>query len=126
MKYVNLEKIELIRELDPGEGQQLLKSLINMYLEATPLLILQMESESQKGAFRVLGKLAHDLKSTSANLGIQFISECGSKIEKICLDQDSVGPEDDKTIDDQIDKINEVYVQVKIELESLLNKKNNS
>jgi HPt (histidine-containing phosphotransfer) domain-containing protein len=71
--------LKAIRELDPDGKAGLLQQVIEMYLQASPPLISQIESGLASGNADSVRIAAHTLKSSSANLGAQGLAQtCGA------------------------------------------------
>ena len=73
---------ELEAAVGPGIGR-----IIATYLENTPRLIAQMKTAAEVPDLSLLRGLAHSLKSSSANLGADALSEAAKRIELEALQQ---------------------------------------
>jgi HPt (histidine-containing phosphotransfer) domain-containing protein len=75
---LNLNKLDLLRQLDPGGGAVFLKKLISIYLSSAPVSLEQIENAIQLADSYALRKTAHIFKSGAANMGAE-------KLAEICL-----------------------------------------
>jgi HPt (histidine-containing phosphotransfer) domain-containing protein len=73
--------LKAIRELDPDGKAGLLQQVIEMYLQASPPLISQIESGLASGNADSVRIAAHTLKSSSANLGAQGLAQTCAALE---------------------------------------------
>ncbi len=69
-----LDELEAV--IGPGVGH-----IIATYLDNTPRLIAQMKTAAEVPDLPLLRELAHSLKSSSANLGAEALSEAAKRIE---------------------------------------------
>ncbi len=68
---------EVVAELFEGIGSDpdTLKELFQMYLDTTPKFIEEIKKAFQKNDAKLIAKLAHSLKSSSASLGLRVLAE---------------------------------------------------
>ena len=67
--------------VNDGKNQNFLKEIINIYLEATPDLIQDMKNAVQTKNKELFIRTAHNLKSSSANLGAMKLSRISENLE---------------------------------------------
>lgn len=117
MSLIDQKAIENILELQSKTGKNLLKDLIDLYVESTPDIVSQMISLSFQKNYLELSNLAHSLKSSSANLGVQSVMEAARDIEyKISVEEKYT----DEEITALVNKIESEYPKAFTELQSLV------
>lgn len=112
---LNLNKLDLLRQLDPGGGALFLKKLISIYLSSVPVSLEQIENAIQLAdssyAFK---KAAHTFKSSAANMGAE-------KLAEICLQLEEYGENHQlNEASDLLGKLQCEFQQVTVSLEELL------
>ena len=80
---INETVLGALRELDEAGGMALAHSLIRLFLETAPAQLAEIESAARAGDARAVGRLAHVLKSSSANLGAHTLSEHYRELERL-------------------------------------------
>ena len=78
MSYIEIQSIENLLLLQKETGHNLLKTLIDLYLEQLPTSFQQMQVAMKAQDFTTLRRESHTLKSSSAMLGAM-------QIQKLCL-----------------------------------------
>jgi signal transduction histidine kinase/CheY-like chemotaxis protein/HPt (histidine-containing phosphotransfer) domain-containing protein len=78
---IDPQALSAIRALQTEEQPDLLKNVIAIYLEETPLLLHELEQAVKAGNRTKIRRLAHTLKSSSANLGAAGLAELCRKLE---------------------------------------------
>ena len=81
MEIIEKSAIENIRDLEEKTGRPLLVQLIELYKQSTPSVVIKMRDFLQGSAFVELGREAHSLKSSSANIGVHSIRDLSKQIE---------------------------------------------
>lgn len=76
-KYINLSYIKEISEGSPD----LMKELINIYIQQVPSFHSQMEHYYSLGKYELLGKLAHKVKNSVAMMGIAELTSDMKELE---------------------------------------------
>lgn len=77
--YVNLDYLRQISSND----QTIIRKAIEKFLDTTPELLAQMETQLQADDHQALSKSAHKLKSSVAFMGIEAIKDTLLKIENV-------------------------------------------
>ncbi len=85
---INVAHFEQLRELDEAGGMGLAQEVIGIFLDTSAQAVGQVESALAKADVLALGKAAHSLKSSSANVGAQRLSGYYLQLEKLCRAQD--------------------------------------
>jgi two-component system sensor histidine kinase/response regulator len=80
---LNRETLDGLRELDPNGGDELARELMGMFLESTPAAMSQLRRALDAGDAAVVGRVAHTLKSSAANLGAESLSIAMRELEKL-------------------------------------------
>jgi len=111
---LNLDKLDLLRQLDPGGGALFLKKLISIYLSSVPVSLEQIENAIQLADSYALRKAAHTFKSSAANVGAE-------KLAEICLQLEEYGENHQlNEASDLLGKLQCESQQVTVSLEELL------
>ena len=63
--------INQLRNIDPDGKRNLLRRLVEMYLESAPLVIQEIQQDLAKSDTEHLMLLVHRFKTTNANLGLK-------------------------------------------------------
>ena len=79
-----LNNLSLIQR--PG-APSLLKRLITLYLESSPVYLEAIYKSAQSNEAQALSEAAHSLKSSSANLGAKTLTEICLKLEKLAREE---------------------------------------
>jgi two-component system, sensor histidine kinase and response regulator len=80
---VNRETLDGLRDLDPTGSDALVKELLGMFLQSTPLAIEQLRGAIEAGDATVVGRVAHTLKSSAANVGAESLAAVMRELEKL-------------------------------------------
>ncbi len=84
---INLAHFEQLRELDTDGGMGLAQEVIEIFLETSPKEVGRVKSALAQADVVALGKAAHSLKSSTANVGAQRLSGYYLELEKLCRAQ---------------------------------------
>ncbi len=79
---------ERIEELLSALPRQKVLGLVSAYLDATRLLHAEIIEAAAKKDFTEIARIAHDLRSTSAQLGANRLAEAAGKLEQAGLSSD--------------------------------------
>jgi HPt (histidine-containing phosphotransfer) domain-containing protein len=80
---LNRETLNGLRDLDPNGGTDLVNELVGMFLDSTPKAITHLRDAIATGDSMAVGRLAHTLKSSAANLGAESLSRAMRELEKL-------------------------------------------
>ena len=80
---LNMKTLEAFRELDPSGGMTLANEILRSFLLSAPQRVADIEQAIVSGDSEVLGKAAHALKSSSANVGADTLSDLYRQLEKL-------------------------------------------
>ncbi len=99
---LNRAALETLRELDPAGGMQLANEVLRLFCDMAPRSNAQLRDAVATGNGKVLGQVAHALKSSAANVGAESLSVGCRELEKLAREEridealalaDSVGAE---------------------------------
>ena len=79
---INPRSIGMLRELDEPGSQTLVSQLVTMFLASADAQLALLDAAVADGQAKALGKLAHAMKSSSANLGADALSACYRELER--------------------------------------------
>ena len=85
---INLAHFEQLRDLDVDGGMGLAQEVISIFLDTSDKSVGQMEFALAQADLVALGKVAHSLKSSTANVGAQRLSRYYQQLEKLCRAND--------------------------------------
>ena len=88
LPLINLAHFEQLRELDDDGGMGLALEVIGIFLDTSAQAVGQVHSALMQADVVALGKAAHSLKSSTANVGAQRLSSYYQRLEKLCRAQD--------------------------------------
>jgi len=80
---INRATLEGLRELDPNGGTDLVKQVLGMFLDTTPKALARLREAIAAGNSEAVGRAAHTLKSSAANVGAESLSLGYSELEKL-------------------------------------------
>jgi len=80
---INKKVVEGLRELDPAGSMDLAMDIMRSYVESAGQSLADMEQAILTGNAKVLARLAHPLKSSTANLGAETLSGLYRQLEKL-------------------------------------------
>ncbi|MCP5245216.1 MAG: Hpt domain-containing protein [Burkholderiales bacterium] len=113
---LNHAQISAIRNLDPANGDKLVKKILQIFLDTSIDLIKQIEDAVINQNAEDLCHAAHSLKSSSANVGAESLSVIAKKME-LCgrsCELNQARP--------LLDNLQQQYQQAATEIKKLLNK----
>ena len=78
---IDLEAIANLRSLNPGDNDEFLSEIVNIFLADTPLRIDELEQSLSAGDVPKFARSAHSIKGSSANLGAMSLRAVAEKLE---------------------------------------------
>lgn len=78
---INPERIQELMELD--EDGEVLKELINLFIPSTELKLTKLSGMTAQSEIKLL---AHEMRSSSANLGAEILSDLATQLEYLPVD----------------------------------------
>jgi len=89
LKSVSIDRLASFSEFDEEPGEGLLRSLIEMYLDAGPKALETLKTHINAKNIPASHKAAHALKSSSANIGASQLAKMLQELED-ATDQEAV------------------------------------
>ena len=108
---LNQQSLQILRDLDPDGSKRLVHRTIAKFISYSDDLIGKMTKSVADSDMAEMSRLAHSMKSSSANLGASEVSRQCHEIESAIQDQQT--PDD---IDQRLRTLTESYQAVKQEL----------
>lgn len=103
----------VITNLQQFLSEDKLRSLMSRYIEDSISILEQLDSTLAAGDHEVAHRLAHSLKSTSANVGALPLSELAREIEEIAREGQSDG------LDTRLLALHECFEQTRLVIQTL-------
>ena len=89
---IDLEILAKLQELD-DENNSFVIELFTLYLNNIPPNIQKIKESFSNGKFQEVSKVAHQMKSSSGNIGAMYISKLCSTLEDFDMSKDTKGAE---------------------------------
>lgn len=83
---LNLEKIQELKDLD-GDGE-VLKELIQLFLPGTEKKLVKIQAFLDEKSFISIKGIAHEMRSSCANLGAEVLSDFSTQLEYLPQDDE--------------------------------------
>jgi histidine phosphotransfer protein HptB len=78
---IDLQAIENLRALNPGDNDEFLREIAAIFIEDTPVRIAELDQGLLQGDIPKFTRAAHSIKGSSANLGAMALRAVAEKIE---------------------------------------------
>ncbi len=78
---IDLQAVENLRSLNPGDNDEFLRELVGIYLEDTPQRIAELDNSLAAGDSATFVRAAHSIKGSSANLGASALRGVAERLE---------------------------------------------
>ncbi len=78
---IDLQAIENLRALNPGDEDEFLREIVQIFLADTPQRIAELEQSLTAGDVPKFARAAHSVKGSSANLGAMALRSVAEKLE---------------------------------------------
>jgi HPt (histidine-containing phosphotransfer) domain-containing protein len=78
---IDLQSIENLRELNPGDNDAFLREIIGIYLDDTPLRLTELDQGLATGDAAKFTRAAHSIKGSSANVGAMTVRSVAETLE---------------------------------------------
>lgn len=79
---IDPQAIENLRLLNPGDNDEFLKEITDIFLEDTPSRIVELEESYAAGDAAKFSRAAHSIKGSSANLGAMALRSVAERLEQ--------------------------------------------
>jgi two-component system, sensor histidine kinase and response regulator len=109
---LDLSKLSILHELEVEGEPSIVGQVISTYLTDTDPLISTLDETFESGDLEQLQRIAHSLKSSSANVGAMIVSDLSKDLEMNCKN---------KSLDNTIELINRIKTEF-IRAKDALNK----
>jgi HPt (histidine-containing phosphotransfer) domain-containing protein len=80
---IDLEAIQNLRDLNPGDGGEFLREIVGIYIEDTPKRIADLKAALAAGDVATFTRAAHTIKGSSANVGAQVLKGISERLESM-------------------------------------------
>jgi HPt (histidine-containing phosphotransfer) domain-containing protein len=80
---IDLQTIENLRALNPGDNDEFLREIAAIFSEDTPLRIAELDQSLAGGDLPRFTRAAHSIKGSSANLGALALRAVAEKLEHL-------------------------------------------
>lgn len=81
LPVIDMEAIENLRALSPGDGDVFLKEIIDIFVEDTPQRIAELRASRQSGDTEAFVRSAHSIKGSSSNVGAARLRDVAATLE---------------------------------------------
>ncbi len=78
---IDTETIETLKSLNPDDGGEFLKEIIDIFLEDTPQRIAELDASLLSGERNKFVRAAHSIKGSSANMGAFALRDTAQRLE---------------------------------------------
>ena len=78
---IDLQAIENLRALNPGDNDEFLREIIGIYLEDTPQRIAELDQSLASGDTPKFTRAAHSVKGSSSNVGAMAVRAVAEELE---------------------------------------------
>jgi HPt (histidine-containing phosphotransfer) domain-containing protein len=78
---IDPQAIENLRSLNPGDNDEFLREITDIFLEDTPLRLAELDTSLAAGDTGKFTRAAHSIKGSSANLGAIQLKAAAEKLE---------------------------------------------
>ena len=78
---IDLQAIENLRALNPGDNDEFLREIAAIFFEDTPLRIAELDQSRLAGDVGKFTRAAHSIKGSSANLGAMALRAVAEQLE---------------------------------------------
>ena len=78
---IDLQAIENLRALNPGDEDEFLREIVQIFLTDTPQRITELEQSLTARDVPKFARAAHSVKGSSANLGAMALRSVAEKLE---------------------------------------------
>ncbi|HVU24248.1 MAG TPA: Hpt domain-containing protein [Opitutus sp.] len=78
---IDPQTIENLRKLNPGDNDEFLRELVDIYLEDTPRRLVELDESLTANDRPKFTRAAHSIKGSSANLGASTVRAVAETLE---------------------------------------------
>ena len=80
---INMRQLEILREIGSRTGKDLVTGILRRFIEAADGRMSEIATAISERDGQRLGRAAHALKSSTANLGAEALSGCYRQLEQL-------------------------------------------
>ncbi len=91
---INPSALNAIRALNPGQGEALLRRVLEAFLQDTPRQLTSLRAAAAGSDTDAIRKAAHSLKSSSANVGAEALAKMFRELEQMARAEQAEGAAD--------------------------------
>lgn len=91
---INMENIYQLREIMGEDAEEFIADLVNTFLEDSRKQIDSIKNGLQSADFDAVKQAAHTLKGSSANVGLEYLSELAAAVEEAAKQNSIEGARD--------------------------------
>jgi len=110
------QAIENLRALNPGDNDEFLREIAQIFLEDTPKRITELDQSALTGDVEKFTRAAHSIKGSSANIGATSLRAAAEKLEHQSRVQGIAGAAD------LVDQVKTEFVRTQSALNTLIGK----
>ena len=92
--FINPAALNAIRALNPGQGDALLRRVLEAFLQDTPRQLIALRAAAAGSDTDAIRKAAHSLKSSSANVGAEALAKMFRELEQLARAEQTEGAAD--------------------------------
>ena|GEM_PF-369562 len=111
---IDLQAIENLRSLNPGDNDEFLREIVGIFLEDTPQRIAELEQSLAANDTSKFTRAAHSIKGSSANLGASALRAVAETVEHLSRKEPL------STIAPLVESIKTEFAKAQTELSKLL------
>jgi len=75
------QSIENLRALNPGDNDAFLREIVGIFLEDTPVRLVELDEGLAAGDVAKFARAAHSIKGSSSNIGAVALRTAAEKLE---------------------------------------------
>jgi HPt (histidine-containing phosphotransfer) domain-containing protein len=80
---IDLQSIENLRSLNPGDNDEFLREIAGIFFDDTPQRIADLDRSLLTGDISTFARAAHSIKGSSSNLGAVALRAAAEKLENL-------------------------------------------
>ena len=111
------QAIENLRALNPGDNDEFLREIAEIFLEDTPQRINELDQSLLAGDVSKFTRASHSIKGSSANVGATALRAVAERLEQQARTQGLTG------VASLIEQVKSEFGRTKIALHTLIGKK---
>jgi len=111
---IDPQAIENLRSLNPGDNDEFLRELTQIFLEDTPQRIAELEQSLASGDAARFTRAAHSIKGSATNMGAMLLRGAAEKLEMHSRKEGMVA------VDEMIGSIRQEFARAKAGLEAII------